>query len=193
MKLLYSKGITIIELLIIIAILGIFSSIGFTTFTSFDSAADYRSNKTEIINYLNNIRMKAFSDGKHYKVRITNSGEGLIIKTYEPDSANLKWRDINLNRRCNCHSGGGNADTSCNNAFSNNSVSTLTEIENLTKSLNKMNIKNCNNSSCNTESAPPIDLCFLYDGSSPTEKYFKIFEGSEYTNIFTLNKTGYVE
>lgn len=193
MKLSSSKGITLIELLVIVAILSIFSGIGFATFTSFDSASNFQSNKQEVINYLNNIRLKAFSDGKHYKVRFTNDGEDLSIKLYEPDSSNIKWRDLNLNRRCNCHSGGGNAITACNNAFSNSAVSSLTAIENFSKSLKKMNVKNCNNLSCATETNPPVDICFLYDGSSPLDKHFKVFESNDLSLIIKMNKTGYAE
>ena len=97
-----SKGITLIELLVIVAILGIFSGIGYVSFTSVDTGSNFRANKETITSYLERIRFKAFSDGKHYKVRLENVGNDMQIKLYQPDSSNIKWRDLNLNRRCNC-------------------------------------------------------------------------------------------
>ncbi|NCW63384.1 MAG: hypothetical protein EBW04_04505, partial [Betaproteobacteria bacterium] len=117
-----SKGITLIELLVIVAILGIFSGIGYVSFTSVDTGSNFRANKETISSYLERIRFKAFSDGKHYKVRLENVGNDMQIKLYQPDSSNIKWRDLNLNRRCNCWSGTGNSDTNCNNAFSNSTI-----------------------------------------------------------------------
>ena len=57
-----SKGVTLIELLVIIAILGIFSGIGYVSFSSIDSGSSFRSNKEIIKSYLEQIRFKAFSD-----------------------------------------------------------------------------------------------------------------------------------
>ena len=188
-----SKGITLIELLVIVAILGIFSGIGYVSFTSVDTGSNFRANKKTISSYLERIRFKAFSDGKHYKVRIENVGNDMQIKLYQPDSSNVKWRDLNLIRRCNCWSGTGNSDTNCNNAFSNSSISSLTEVDGFTKDLKKINIKNCNNSSCGTETDPPVDLCFLYDGSSPRDTHFKLTNNDELNLIIKLNKTGYAE
>ena len=188
-----SKGVTLIELLVIIAILGIFSGIGYVSFSSIDSGSSFRSNKEIIKSYLEQIRFKAFSDGKHYKVKLDNSGNNMELKLYEPDASNIKWRDLNLNRRCDCWSGTGNPDTSCNNAFSNSDISSLTEIDSFSKGLNKININKCNDSSCTTAINPPVYLCFLYDGSSPKDQFFKITDNNNLNLIIKLNKTGYVE
>ena len=72
-------------------------------------------------------------------------------------------------------------------------MSSLTEVDGFTKDLKKINIKNCNNSSCGTETDPPVDLCFLYDGSSPRDTHFKLTNNDELNLIIKLNKTGYAE
>ena len=53
-----SKGITLIELLVIVAILGIFSGIGYVSFTSVDTGSNFRANKETISSYLERIRFK---------------------------------------------------------------------------------------------------------------------------------------
>ena len=68
-----SKGITLIELLVIVAILGIFSGIGYVSFTSVDTGSNFRTNKETISSYLERIRFKAFSDGKHYNCLLYTS------------------------------------------------------------------------------------------------------------------------
>jgi|TARA_Y100000389_G_scaffold106600_1_gene103554 prepilin-type N-terminal cleavage/methylation domain-containing protein len=187
-----SRGITLIELLVVIGILGIFSGIGFVSFNSIDSGSNLRSNKEIVKSYLEQIRSKAFSDGKHYKVTMENSGNDVNLKLYEPDFSNTKWRDLNLNRRCACYSGIGNADTSCNQSFSNVSISSLTSIQNFDKKVKNLEIKNCNNLSCAIETPAPVEFCFLYDGTSPQDKFFKI-GNSNLDLILKVNKTGYVE
>lgn len=188
-----SRGVTLIELLVIIAILGVFSGVGYVSFTSIDSGSSLRSNKTIIKSYLEGIRSKAYSDGKHYKVIMENSGNNVNLKLYEPDSSNTKWRDLNLNRRCACYSGTGNADTSCNQSFSNASVSSLASVQNFDKEVKNLEIKNCNNLSCTSETAAPVEFCFLYDGTSPQDKFFKIIGKNDLNIILNVNKTGYVE
>ena len=59
------KGITLIEILVIIAILGIFSTIGYVSFNSIDSGSNLSSHKQNLMNYLERIKFKAFSDGQH--------------------------------------------------------------------------------------------------------------------------------
>ena len=178
-----SKGITLIELLVIVVILGIFSGIGYVSFTSVDTGSNFRANKETITSYLERIRFKAFSDGKHYKVRLENVGNDMQIKLYQPDSSNIKWRDLNLNRRCNCWSGTGNSDTNCNNAFSNSSISSLTEVDGFTKDLKKV--------VCGAANAKE-GLITIY-GSSPRDTHFKLTNNEELNLIIKLNKTGYAE
>ena len=188
----FKKGITLIETLVIIAILGIFSTIGYVSFNSIDSGSNLSSHKQNLMNYLEEIKFKAFSDGKHYKVILDNSGDDVEINLYEPDSSNIKWRDLNLNRRCNCQSGDSSEDT-CDNSFSNVAVSSLTAVSNFTKTLENLTIKNCNNGSCGTETDAPVEICFLYDGSSPRDKFFKLVGKENLNIILKLNKTGHVE
>ena len=188
----FKKGITLIEMLVIIAVLGIFSAIGYVNFNSIDSGSSLNRNKQILVNYLEEIKFKAFSDGKHYKVILVNSGDDVEINLYEPDAANVKWRDLDLNRRCNCQSGDSSDDT-CDNSFSNAAVASLTAVSNFTKTLEDSSIKNCNNGSCGDETNPPIEICYLYDGSSPQDKFFKLVGKDNLNIIFRLNKTGHVE
>ena len=109
-------GITAIELLVVIAIIGIIASIGYVSSRSVDTASVFRADKEEFKSYLEEARFKAVSNGKHYKVLMQNSGDDITLKLYEPDSGNVKWRDLALNRRCGCYSGTGHSDTTCNNA-----------------------------------------------------------------------------
>jgi prepilin-type N-terminal cleavage/methylation domain-containing protein len=189
---LFKKGITLIELLVIIAIIGIFSGIGYVSFTSIDSGSVLRANKENLKSYIEEIKFKAFSDGKHYKVIMENSGNNINLKLYEPDTNNVRWRDLDLNRRCNCQSGDSSDDT-CDNAFSNVAVSSLTSISDYDKTIERVALKDCDDENCNTEDDDNIELCFLYDGSSPRDKFFKLVGGEDLFVIFKLNKTGFLE
>ena len=188
----FKKGITLIELLVIIAILGIFSGIGYVSFTSIDSGSTLRANKENLKSYIEEIKFKAFSDGKHYKVIMENSGNNINLKLYEPDTNNVRWRDLDLNRRCNCQSGDSSDDT-CDNAFSNVAVSSLTSISDYDKTIERVSLKDCDDENCATEDDDDIELCFLYDGSSPRDKFFKLVGGEGLFVIFKLNKTGFLE
>lgn len=189
---LFKKGITLIELLVIIAIIGIFSGIGYVSFTSIDSGSVLRANKENLKSYIEEIKFKAFSDGKHYKVIMENSGNNINLKLYEPDTNNVRWRDLDLNRRCNCQSGDSSDDT-CDNAFSNVAVSSLTSISDYDKTIERVSLKDCDDENCNTEDDDDVELCFLYDGSSPRDKFFKLVGGEDLFVIFKLNKTGFLE
>ena len=188
-----SKGITAIELLVVIAIIGIIASIGYVTSSSVDTVAAFKSSKEEFKSYLEEIRFKAVSSGKHYKVVMENSGNDVTLKLYEPDSGNVKWRDLALNRRCNCYSGTGNADTSCDQAFSNSAVSSLTSISEYDKTIKNLELVGCDDLNCGTETPAPITLCFLFDGNSPMDEFFKVTGAGSYEEVFKLNRTGYVE
>tara|TARA_B100001939_G_scaffold156838_1_gene135513 strand:+ start:155 stop:730 length:576 start_codon:yes stop_codon:yes gene_type:complete len=187
------SGMSAIELLVVIAIIGIIASIGYVSSRSVDTASVFRADREEFKSYLEEARFKAVSSGKHYKVLMQNSGDDITLKLYEPDSGNVKWRDLALNRRCGCYSGTGHSDTTCNNAFSNSALSSLTSISDYDKTIDNIELVGCNNSSCSTETSPPITLCFLYDGSSPSDAFFKLKGAGSFENIFKLNKTGYVE
>ena len=189
---LFKKGITLIELLVIIAIIGIFSGIGYVSFTSIDSGSVLRANKENLKSYIEEIKFKAFSDGKHYKVIMENSGNNINLKLYEPDTNNVRWRDLDLNRRCNCQSGDSSDDT-CDNSFSNVAVSSLTSISDYDKTIERVSLKDCDDENCNTEDDDDVELCFLYDGSSPRDKFFKLVGGEDLFVIFKLNKTGFLE
>ena len=80
----FKKRITLIEILVIIAILDIFSTIGYVSFNSIDRV-QLSSHKQNLMNYLEEIKFKAFSDGKRYKVILDNSGDDVEINLYEPD------------------------------------------------------------------------------------------------------------
>ena len=51
----FKKGITLIEMLVIIAVLGIFSAIGYVNFNSIDSGSSLSSHKQNLMNYLEEI------------------------------------------------------------------------------------------------------------------------------------------
>ena len=188
-----SRGITLIELLVVVAILGILTSIGTIGYQSFVSGSNFGSNKTILLKYLQKVRFNAHADNKHYKVTLSNSSEDLLLKVYEPDSTNVKWRDLNLNRRCGCYSGVNTENSNCSNTFSNSAVSSLTSITEYDETLEGLNVKSCTSDSCSSPVSETVELCFLYDGSAPTTKYFKITGASDDTAIITHNKTGYVE
>ena len=68
----YSKGLSLIEILVIIAIIGIFATLGTQGYRSIITGADTMKAGTELVQHLNDIRFRAFSENKHYKVRIVN-------------------------------------------------------------------------------------------------------------------------
>ena len=141
------SGMSAIELLVVIAIIGIIASIGYVSSRSVDTASVFRADREEFKSYLEEARFKAVSNGKHYKVLMQNSGDDITLKLYEPDSGNVKWRDLALNRRCGCYSGTGHSDATCNNAFSNSALSSLTSISEYDKTIDNIELVGCNNSS----------------------------------------------
>ena len=188
----YSKGVSLIELLVVIAIIGIFVALGTQGYRSIVTSSDFVANKTALTQYLNDVRYKAYADNKHYKIRIRNSNDNLTVELFEPEDENIKWRNLNLVRRCNCHSSTGHEDSDCNQSFSNVAVSLLTSIAAFDKTINNINIVNCNNDACSTETPAPVEICYLLDGTTPSDLFFKI-SGSDIFAIYKVNKTGYVE
>ena len=188
----YSKGVSLIELLVVIAIIGIFVALGTQGYRSIVRSSDFIANKTALTQYLNDIRYKAYADNKHYKIRMRDFNDNLTVELFEPEDVNIKWRNLNLVRRCNCHSSTGHPDSDCNQSFSNVAVSLLTSIAAFDKTINNINIVNCNNDACSTETPAPVEICYLLDGTTPSDLFFKI-SGSDIFAIYKVNKTGYVE
>ena len=94
------NGFSLIEFLVIIAIIGIFATLGTQGYRSIITGADTAKAGTELVQHLNDIRFRAFSENKHYKVQIVNGDNNTIIEVYEPDDSNYEWKDIELVRRC---------------------------------------------------------------------------------------------
>ena len=197
----YSKGVSLIELLVVIAIIGIFVALGTQGYRSIVSNADFIANKTALTQYFNDIRYKAYADNKHYKIRMENIDNNLTVELFEPEDVNIKWRNLNLVRECNCQSGLINPDIqqNCDQSFSNVAVDSLTPIDGFTKTINNINIANCDNDACETETPDPVDVCYLFDGTTPEDLFFKVsaniagvLSDTSFA-IYKINKTGYVE
>ena len=60
----YSKGLSLVEILVIIAIIGIFATLGTQGYRSMVTGSTFGSNKTEFLQYLNDVRHKSFSEKK---------------------------------------------------------------------------------------------------------------------------------
>ena len=128
-----------------------------------------------------------------------NIDDNLTVELFEPEDENIKWRNLNLVRECNCHSSIGHDDSDCNNSFSNDLVASLTPIDGFTKTINNINIANCDNDACSTETRDPVEVCYLFDGTTPEDLFFKvsaniagILSATSFA-IYKVNKTGYVE
>ena len=61
------------------------------------------------------------------------------------------------------------------------------------KTIERVSLKDCDDENCTTEDDDDVELCFLYDGSSPRDKFFKLVGGEDLFVIFNLNKTGFLE
>ena len=96
----YSKGLSLIEILVIIAIIGIFATLGTQGYQSMVTGSTFGSNKTEFLQYLNDVRHKSFSEKKHHRIQITNDAGKVTIELYKPIDASLRWRDIDFVRSC---------------------------------------------------------------------------------------------
>ena len=96
----YSKGVSLIELMTIIAIIGIFATLGTVGYRSMITGSDFNSNKTDFLQYINDIRYKAFSENTHLRMQITNNDNDATITVYEPLQTNFKWTDVDFIRRC---------------------------------------------------------------------------------------------
>jgi Tfp pilus assembly protein PilE len=210
-KYLYSNGVSLIELLVIIAIIGIFATIGTQGYRSIITGADTMKAGTELVQHLNDIRFRAFSENKHYKVQIVNGDNNTIIEVYEPDDDNSKWKDIDLVRRCAWQfNENDDVEEECINTFCNSAIEPSLKVV-PDKIINKININKCINNDCTetTDGADdPVQICFLFDGTiALPQNDPDLIEGTD-NNIlylksestsndnFSLNKihkTGYVE
>jgi type II secretory pathway pseudopilin PulG len=205
-KYLYSNGVSLIELLVIIAIIGIFATLGTQGYRSITTTSNFISKKTEFFQYLNNIRFRAFSENKHYRIHIANNPNNVTIELYETTANNLRWRDIDLVRRCawqdtilaEC------ADTFCNSNINPLLGATLNRVE--IKTINTLNINECANSVCSSmkldDGIPTttVNICYLFDGTialpyiANNKLFLQIASTSDNTAALnTIHKTGYVE
>ena len=185
----FKKGMTLVEILIVIALMGIIGAIGFAGFGGISSGSQFASNKAALTDYLKDARYRSYSEGKPIKVILEVSGDDYTLKTYEPTGT--RWRDINLNRRCDCAIGDVSG-TDCDNAFSNVALASMTSDTDLDKTVEQTLITTCDDANCTNELANIVEMCFLPDGTSPSAQWFKIYD-DDLSQIFRLNNTGYVE
>ena len=208
-KYLYSNGVSLIELLVIIAIIGIFATLGTQGYRSITTGSNFISKKTEFFQYLSDIRFRAFSENKHYRIHIVNSGNNADIKLYETNIDNLKWRDIDLIRRCAWRADNGSSfaeceDTFCNANIDKKIVPVLNQVD--IRTINKLNFKRCTDNDCasqwvDAQGLKNINICYLFDGTialseDDNDKLFlEIASTSDNTSVVinTIHKTGYVE
>ena len=207
-KYLYSNGVSLIELLVIIAIIGIFATLGTQGYRSIVTGSNFISSKNEFFQYLNDIRFRAFSENKHYRIHIVNSGNNADIELYETKIDNLKWRDIDLIRRCAWRADNGLSfaeceDTFCNANIDKKIVPVLNQVD--IRTINKLNFKRCTDNDCasqwvDAQGLKNINICYLFDGTialkGPNKKLFlEIASMSDNTSVVinTIHKTGYVE
>ena len=198
----YSKGLSLIEVLVIIAIIGIFATLGTQGYQSIVSGSTFGSNKTEFLQYLNDVRHKSFSEKKHHRIQITNDAGKVTIELYEPIDTSLQWRDIDFVRSCawqyiEVEIPG------CEEAFCNSNIDDPEEYPPITgyqKIIEKINIKKCDNQACQHPSAAPVNICYLFDGTVALSQndinnivYVEIKSTSDSLySISEIYKTGYV-
>ena len=198
----YSKGLSLIEILVIIAIIGIFATLGTQGYQSMITGSTFGSNKTEFLQYLNDVRHKSFSEKKHHRIQITNDAGKVTIELYEPIDTSLQWRDIDFVRSC-AWQYIGDVIPGCEEAFCNSDIDDPlynTEITEHEKIIEKINIKKCDNQACQHPSAAPVNICYLFDGTVALSQndinnivYVEIKSTSD--SLFSIDKiykTGYV-
>tara|TARA_B100000780_G_C20965031_1_gene385270 strand:+ start:191 stop:805 length:615 start_codon:yes stop_codon:yes gene_type:complete len=193
--LIHKKGFSLIELLIVITLMGIISAIATISYVGGSKEINLKKGEVIIEGFLNEMRLKAFTNAKPYKVYLENintEGEDNIsIFVHEPDGT--AWYDFALTRRCDCQVGSINSPSNdCNNSFRTTLVG-ATEIE--SKTIEKIQIHKCNNTDCSSSTAATINICFLPDGSSTRDKDFKLINNIEdgEDKIKKIHQTGYVE
>ena len=198
----YSEGLSLVEILVIIAIIGIFATLGTQGYQSMITGSTFGSNKTEFLQYLDNVRHKSFSEKKHHRIQITNDAGKVTIELYKPIDASLRWRDIDFVRSC-AWQYIGDVIPGCEEAFCNSDIDDPlynTEITEHEKIIEKINIKKCDNQACQNPSAAPVNICYLFDGTVALSQndinnivYVEIKSTSD--TLYSINKiykTGYV-
>ena len=198
----YSEGLSLVEILVIIAIIGIFATLGTQGYQSMVTGSTFGSNKTEFLQYLNDVRHKSFSEKKHHRIQITNDVGKVTIELYEPIDTSLQWRDIDFVRSCAWQYIGEDI-VGCEEAFCNSNINDPfynTEITKYAKIIEKINIKKCDNQACQYPSAAPVNICYLFDGAVALSQndinnivYVEIKSTSDSLySISEIYKTGYV-
>ena len=198
----YSKGLSLIEILVIIAIIGIFATLGTQGYRSMVTGSTFGSNKTEFLQYLNDVRHKSFSEKKHHRIQITNDAGKVTIELYEPIDTSLQWRDIDFVRSCAWQYVGEDI-VGCEEAFCNSNINDPlynTEITKYAKIIEKINIKKCDNEDCQHPLETAVNICYLFDGAVALSQndinnivYVEIKSTSDSLySISEIYKTGYV-
>ena len=185
-----SKGFSLMEILVVIAIIGVVSVLGVRGLSSIGTDSGFKKSVVILEAYLDEIKLKAFTDNKPYKIYISNNSNDINIKVYEPSGTS--WLDPQLVRRCNCLVGSSSSLVGCNNVFLT-STTGVTPID--TKTIKKVNIQSCSNGSCTNPSAVTVKICFLRDGTSPSDNYFKLINSGysgDYSSIKSAYRSGYV-
>jgi len=208
----YSKGVSLIELMVITAIIGVFATLGTVGYRSMITGSDFNSNKTEFLQYLNDIRYRAFSENTHFRIQITNNDNDATITVYRPLQTNFKWTDVDYIRRCAWLY---NEDSDeylegyedeCAPSFCNFNINEAEGIalpiaDDLnTETIDRINIYKCNNEACTSPSDDPPNICYLFDGTVALPEsdnnilFLEIKSTSdEIASINSIYKTGYVE
>ena len=199
----YSKGLSLIEILVIIAIIGIFATLGTQGYQSMVTGSTFGSNKTEFLQYLNDVRHKSFSEKKHHRIQITNDVGKVTIELYEPIDTTLQWRDIDFVRSCAWQYIGAFIP-GCEEAFCNSddigNPELYPPITGYQKIIEKINIKKCDNQACQNPLPAPVNICYLFDGAVALSQndinnivYVEIKSTSDSLySISEIYKTGYV-
>ena len=187
----YKKGFSLLELLVVIALMGIITAIATLSYVGGSKEVSLKKGEVLIDGFLNEMRLKAFTNAKPYKIYLENiSTDNIFIKVYEPTGT--EWYDFDLTKTCNCQVGSDNSPSvNCNNTFTTTIVA-ATPME--TKIIEKVKIHKCNNADCSSSTEDTINICFLPDGTSPREQKFKminLIEGGD-NKVKTIYQTGYV-
>ena len=185
------KGFSLIEILVVIALMGIITALATLSYVGGQKDIDLKKSEVSLEGFLNEMRLKAFTDARPYKIYLENiSTDNISIKVYEPTGT--EWYDLDLTKTCNCQVGIDNSPSvNCNNTFTTTIVA-VTPME--TKTIEKVNIHKCDNADCSLSTEDTINICFLPDGTSPREQKFKmknLTEGGD-DKVKTIYQTGYV-
>ena len=179
------NGFSLIEVLVVIAIIGIFATLGTQGYRSIITGADTMKAGTELVQHLNDIRFRAFSENKHYKVQIVNGKNKTTIEVYKPDDDKHKWKDIDLVRKCAWEFNGTTVADNCLDTFCNSDInSTLKVLPE--KVIQKININKCINSECSETIADVVNICFLFDGTIALPEIDPHLEAGEDNNFLYL-------